>query len=176
MSTSTTSLFIRKITTNMSNIFDKFFNIWRIINYIQDFRNVHFLRIRLSISDILSTETVCDQIHSLFKFLWIFPTSKNSRELANYYRKYITNFSHIALPLTDTTRNNAQGNLRSIEWTESMQTVKKTLTSASCLALPDSYGEFEVITNASEDAKTVGAILTHNDHSVIYESTKLNSH
>src|SRR5208282_6556151 len=63
---------------------------------------------------------------------------------------------------------------------ESMQTtfdaLKETLTSASCLALPDPNGEFEVTTNASKDAKAIGAILTQNDHPVVYESTKLNSH
>ena len=101
-------------------------------------------------------------------------------ELANYYRKFIANFSHIALPLTNATRNNAQDNLRPIEWTESMQTafdaLKEALTSASCLALPDPNDEFEVTTDASEDAKAVDAILMQDDHPVAYESTKLNSH
>src|SRR6266480_6127298 len=53
---------------------------------------------------------------------------------------------------------------------------KKALTSAPCLALPDPDGEFEVITDASEDAKAVGAVLTQNGHHVVYESKKLNSH
>ena len=78
------------------------------------------------------------------------------------------------------TRNNKQSNRRSIEWTESMQTafdvLKEALTSASCLVLSDSNDEFEVIMNASEDAKTVGAVLIQNDYPVAYESTKLNSH
>ena len=115
-----------------------------------------------------------------------FPRPKTLKELqsflglANYYRKFIANFSHIALPLTDATRNNQQGNLRPIEWTESMQTafdaLKEALTSAPCLALPDPDGEFEVTTDASEDAKAVGAVLTQNSHPVAYESTKLNTH
>src|SRR5204862_3874394 len=54
--------------------------------------------------------------------------------------------------------------------------IKKALTSAPCLALPDPNGEFEVITDASEDAKAVGAVLVQNGHPVAYESTKLNSH
>ena len=54
--------------------------------------------------------------------------------------------------------------------------LKKALTSAPCLALPDPDGEFEVTTDASEDAKAVGAVLTQNGHPVAYESTKLNSH
>jgi len=50
-----------------------------------------------------------------------FPRPKPLKELqsflglANYYRKYISGFSNIALPLTDATRNNTQSNLRPIE-------------------------------------------------------------
>ena len=106
----------------------------------------------------------------LVQALMDFPQPRTLKELqsflglANYYRKFIANFSHIALPLTDTTQSNMQGNLRPIEWMESMQTafdaLKEALTSASCLALPDPNGEFEVTTDASEDTKTVGAVLT----------------
>ena len=122
----------------------------------------------------------------LVQALMDFPQPRTLKELqsflglANYYRKFIANFSHIALPLTDATRNNSQSNLRPIEWTQSMQTafdaLKKALTSAPCLALPDPDGEFEVTTDASEDAKAVGAVLMQNGHPVAYESTKLNSH
>ena len=54
--------------------------------------------------------------------------------------------------------------------------LKKALTSASCLVLPDSDGEFEVITDASEDAKAVGAVLMQKGHPVAFESAKLNPH
>ena len=54
--------------------------------------------------------------------------------------------------------------------------IKKALTSAPCLALPDPNGEFEVITDASEDAKAIGAVLVQNGHPVAYESKKLNVH
>jgi hypothetical protein len=122
----------------------------------------------------------------LVQALMDFPRPKTLKELqsflglANYYRKFIANFSHIALPLTDATRNATHSNLRPIEWTQPRQTafdeLKKALTSAPCLALPDPDGEFEVTTDASEDAKAVGAVLTQNGHPVAYESTKLNSH
>jgi Reverse transcriptase (RNA-dependent DNA polymerase)/RNase H-like domain found in reverse transcriptase/Integrase zinc binding domain/Chromo (CHRromatin Organisation MOdifier) domain/Aspartyl protease len=122
----------------------------------------------------------------LIQALTDFPRPKTLKELqsflglANYYRKFIANFSHIALPLTDATRNTTRSNLRPIEWTESMQAafdeLKKVLTSAPCLALPDPDGEFEVTTDASEDAKAVGAVLMQNGHPVAYESTKLNPH
>ena len=35
---------------------------------------------------------------------------------------------------------------------------------------------FPLLSNASEDAKTVDAVLTQNDHPVAYESTKLSPH
>ena len=50
-----------------------------------------------------------------------FPRPKTLKELqsflglANYYRKYIANFSQVALPLTDATRNGTRSNLRPIE-------------------------------------------------------------
>jgi hypothetical protein len=40
--------------------------------------------------------------------------------------------------------------------------------------LPDPDGEVEVTTEASGDAKAVGAVLTQNGHPVAYEPTKLN--
>ena len=54
--------------------------------------------------------------------------------------------------------------------------LKKALISAPCLVLPDSDEEFEVTTDASEDAKAVGAVLTQNGHPVAFESAKLNPH
>ena len=50
-----------------------------------------------------------------------FPRLKTLKELqsflglANYYRKYIANFSQVALPLTDATRNGTRSNLKPIE-------------------------------------------------------------
>ena len=76
----------------------------------------------------------------LVQALTDFPQPKTLKELqsflglANYYRKFIKNFSIIALPLTDATRNVAPTSPRPIEWTDSMQTafdeLKQALTSA----------------------------------------------
>src|SRR5438552_566286 len=92
----------------------------------------------------------------LVQALTDFPQPKTLKELqsflglANYYRKFIANFSRIALPLTDATQNASSSNLQPIEWIDKMQTafkeIKKALISAPCLALPDPNGEFEVIT------------------------------
>src|SRR5437762_363442 len=62
----------------------------------------------------------------LVQALTDFPQPKTLKELqsflglANYYRKFISNFSHIALPLTDDTQNASSSNLRPIEWTDKM--------------------------------------------------------
>src|ERR1700731_633811 len=59
---------------------------------------------------------------------------------------------------------------------EAFQRLKDALTTASCLKLPDPDREFEVTTDASEDAKAVGAVLTQDGHPVAFESKKLNLH
>jgi RNase H-like domain found in reverse transcriptase len=98
--------------------------------------------------------------------------------LANYYRKFIKEFSGIAVPLTNALQKASQ--MRPIIWDSTMleafQQLKDALTSAPCLKLPDPNGEFEVTTDASEDAKAVGAVLTQNGHPVAFESKKLNPH
>ena len=68
--------------------------------------------------------------------------------LAGYYRRFIQNFSTIALPLTKLTRKGVK-----FEWDasceQSFQELKRRLTQAPVLALPDDSGEFEVFTDAS---------------------------
>lgn len=113
-----------------------------------------------------------------------FPLPRTLKELqsflglANYYRIFINGFSAIVVPLT-----NVMGKVsanRPLEWTSEMliafDTVKDKLTSAPCLCIPDPDGEFEVTTDASEDAKAVGAVLTQNGHPVAFESKKLDKH
>jgi hypothetical protein len=59
---------------------------------------------------------------------------------------------------------------------EAFQQLKDALTSSPCLKLPDLNSEFEVITDASKDAKAVGAVHTQNGHTVAFEAKKLNPH
>ena len=62
--------------------------------------------------------------------------------LANYYRKFIKEFSGIAVPLMNTLQKASQ--TRPIIWDsiilEVFQQLKDTLISASCLRLPDLNG------------------------------------
>ena len=53
-----------------------------------------------------------------------------------------------------------------------MQAAFEELKNAPCLAFSDPNGEFEVTTDASEDVKAIGAVLTQNDHSMPYESVR----
>lgn len=54
--------------------------------------------------------------------------------------------------------------------------LKQDLCSAPCLKVPNPHGNFEVNTDASEDAKAVGAVLTQDGHPCAFESAKLNVH
>src|SRR5204863_323715 len=89
-------------------------------------------------------------------------------------------FNVMPFGLTNSTQKSNQSNLRPSQWSETMQAafvkLKEALTTAPCLILPDPDGEFEVTTDASEDAKAVGAVLVQNGHPVAYESKKLNIH
>lgn len=71
---------------------------------------------------------------------WPAPTSVTEVHsfmgLAGYYRKFVENFSRIALPITILIRKNVK-----FQWTpkceEAFQELKRRLTSAPVLALPD---------------------------------------
>jgi hypothetical protein len=98
--------------------------------------------------------------------------------LANYYRNYIDNYSTLVTPLTDVLKS--QSSTRPILWTMEMQhsfeMVKQKLSEYPCLKIADPNGDFEVTTDASEEAKAVGAVLTQDGHPVAYESKKLDKH
>jgi hypothetical protein len=68
--------------------------------------------------------------------------------LAGYYRRFITNFSKIAKPLTSLTQKN-----KKYYWGEeqesAFQTLKDNLCNAPILALPDGPEDFVVYCDAS---------------------------
>jgi hypothetical protein len=121
---------------------------------------------------------------SLVKAIQQFPRPESIKSLqsflglANYYRKYIPDYSKLVVPLTNVLRS--QTSNRPIEWTPEMTTAfeaaKQKLMEEPCLRIADPDGEFEVTTDASEDAKAVGAVLTQNGHPVAFESKKLDKH
>ncbi|KAL8102858.1 hypothetical protein AgCh_027400 [Apium graveolens] len=76
--------------------------------------------------------------------------------LAGYYRRFVQDFSKIAVPLTKLTRKNEK-----FVWTkkceESFQELKKRLVTTPVLVLPDEKGKFVIFSDASY--KGLGCVL-----------------
>ena len=77
-------------------------------------------------------------------------------DLAGYYRRFVKDFSKIAKPLTCLMRKENRF-VWSAECEEAFQVLKKCLTKALVLALPDGNENFEVYTDASK--KGLGCVL-----------------
>jgi RNase H-like domain found in reverse transcriptase len=97
--------------------------------------------------------------------------------LANYYRRYITNFSTRTAPLTNATR----GKRKKLDWGNPQESAfndaKRAYTTAPALKIADPALDYVVITNASDVG--IGAVLEqeYEDrlHPVAYVSRKLKS-
>ncbi|XP_073121752.1 uncharacterized protein [Henckelia pumila] len=108
---------------------------------------------------------------------WVAP--KNSTEirnflgLAGYYKRFIQDFSKIALPLTPLTRKGVK-----FVWSEqcekSFAELKERLISAPVLAIPEGTGRFVVYTDASKSG--LGAVLMQDDKVIAYASRQLKVH
>ncbi|GBG82712.1 hypothetical protein CBR_g36240 [Chara braunii] len=80
--------------------------------------------------------------------------------LASYYKKFIKNFSAIAVPLTDLTKKDTSF-LRTSECQEAFTRLKEALIRAPVLKLPDPTLPFVLTTDASQYG--VGAVLQQDD-------------
>ena len=93
--------------------------------------------------------------------------------LAGYYRKFIEGFSKIVAPLTLLTRKD-----QPFTWTdkceESFQELKRRLTSAPILVIPDVGKPFEVYCDASHLG--LGCVLMQEKKAVAYASRQLKVH
>ena len=108
------------------------------------------------------------------------PKLKNTRDvqsflgLANYYRKFIKDFSKLAIPLTKLLQKNIQFEWKQ-EQDDAFNTLKQKLTMAPVLKLPTRYERFQVITDASNQA--IGAVLEQREgkdaRPIAYLSQKL---
>ena len=106
---------------------------------------------------------------------WVIPLiQKGVRSflgLANYYRKFIKNFSKITGPLSDLLVK--EGTV--LKWTEACDDAfnefKKHLSTAGVLKYPEFDKAFEVHTNASDFA--IRGVFMQDKHLVAYESKKL---
>lgn len=96
--------------------------------------------------------------------------------VCNWYRRFIADFSRLAVPLTELTKAKVK-----FKWTpqaeESFLKLKAALVSAPVLAMPDYSKPFSVACDASDVA--IGAVLTQEvngeEHPICYFSQKLSS-
>jgi hypothetical protein len=106
------------------------------------------------------------------------PLPKNMRHvqqflgLANYYRRFIKNFSTIVSPLTDLTQKK-----NSFIWSElqnnAFNLIKKALISAPVLSHINTKAPLRIECDASQFA--IGAVLSQEGHPVCYQSRKLSA-
>ncbi|KAF5808044.1 putative nucleotidyltransferase, Ribonuclease H [Helianthus annuus] len=93
--------------------------------------------------------------------------------LAGYYRRFIENFSKIAVPLTALTQKN-----KPFEWgskqEETFQTLKQKLCDAPTLTLPEGNDDFVVYCDASKLG--LGCVLMQRNKVIAYASRQLNVH
>lgn len=95
--------------------------------------------------------------------------------LANYFRKFIQGFSTLAAPLTRLTKKEFLSLPFEDSWDDPCQQafegIKRALTKAPTLQLPDFTKPFEVIADAS--IVGLGAVLLQDGHPVAYTSRRL---
>ena len=93
--------------------------------------------------------------------------------LAGYYRRFIENFSRIAAPLTNLTRNGVK-----FDWTpkckKSFQILKRLLTTAPILIIPERGLGYTVYCDASKDG--FGCVLMQQEKVVAYALRQLRLH
>lgn len=88
--------------------------------------------------------------------------------LANYFRKFVPNFSRIAAPLYNLTKKSGDSFQSGEEARLAFQTIKKLLINPPILRYPDPDKPYTVISDASITG--CGAILVQDDHPVAYYS------
>ena len=93
--------------------------------------------------------------------------------LAGYYRRFVENFSRIAMPLTKLTRKNVK-----FVWDEDCEAafieLKRRLTTAPVLTVPNSNEPYVVYTDAFGSG--LGCFLMQNGKVVAYAYRQLKSH
>ncbi|GJU36309.1 putative reverse transcriptase domain-containing protein [Tanacetum coccineum] len=108
---------------------------------------------------------------------WKAPTTSSEIRLflglAGYYRRFITNFSKIAKPLTSLTQKN-QKYVWGVEQEEAFQTLKNNLCDAPILSLPDGVEDFVVYYDASNQG--LGCVLMQRNKVIAYVSRQLKIH
>ncbi|KAD7477262.1 hypothetical protein E3N88_00398 [Mikania micrantha] len=93
--------------------------------------------------------------------------------LAGYYRRFISNFSKIALPLTKLTQK-SEPFVWEQKQEDAFQTLKQKLCYAQILSLPEGCDDFVVYCDASYQG--LGCVLMQRDKVIAYASRQLKIH
>jgi hypothetical protein len=102
---------------------------------------------------------------------WLAPTTLTKLQsflgLANFYRRFVLGFSHIAWVLNHVTKGGGRENFMSgKEQQRAFEDLKHHLCSSLILSLLDLQKSFEIETDAFD--YVVGTILTQHDHPMAY--------
>ncbi|GAB2289717.1 hypothetical protein Dimus_038059 [Dionaea muscipula] len=93
--------------------------------------------------------------------------------MARYYRRFVEDFSTLALPLTSLTRKNVK-----FVWSDACERsfieLKRRLTTAPILALPTEGGNFVIFSDAS--LQGLGCVLMQHGRVIAYASRQLKTH
>jgi hypothetical protein len=93
--------------------------------------------------------------------------------MAGYYHRFIKGFSSIARPMTELLKKDNK-----FVWTpkceESFQIIKKKLTTAPVLTLPDIHQSFVIFCDASRQG--LGCVIMQNEKVIAYASRLLKLH
>jgi hypothetical protein len=93
--------------------------------------------------------------------------------LAGYYRRFIEGFSKIVKPLTSLLEKDKIF-IWSAACQNSFKELKKRLTTAPVLAMPDIYKSFDIYCDASKQG--LGCVLIQEGHVIAYASRQLRKH
>jgi Reverse transcriptase (RNA-dependent DNA polymerase)/RNase H-like domain found in reverse transcriptase len=123
----------------------------------------HFNREQVKfLSQVISSGGVAMQSDKVAAVMdWPTPSTKIELQaflgLANYYRRFILNFSAVVAPLTDANK----GDKKAFDWggdqDRAFSTIKTAFSSAPVLRLPDPSKPFTVTTDASDFG--IGGVL-----------------
>jgi hypothetical protein len=93
--------------------------------------------------------------------------------LAGYYRRFIEGFSKIVKPFTSLREKD-----KNLIWSEACQNsfdeLRKRLTTAPVLAMPDIHKSFDIYCDTSKQG--LGCVLMQEGHVIAYASRQLRKH
>lgn len=172
-------VFGRNLQSHNANLI-KVFERWRKVNLKLNPSKCEFLKKEiLYLGHIITAEGILPDPEKI-RVLRDYPVPTNSNEVkrfvafANYYRKYIPNFSQKSAPLNNLSRKNVP-----FVWTSdcqnSFETLKEALMQPPVLQYPDfsASNEFRLQTDASGMA--IGAVLSNkDDRPIAFASRSLN--